>query len=111
MKREKNASYRILAKGVRQSENSRETGLNNNMLVTGISGCGKTGSFVNPNINSAHNSIVVVDTKGLRVSCVLLLVITFIFCYNSLYLVITCYNFGNMIISTLIRLEAYTRTL
>ncbi|MBO4374175.1 MAG: type IV secretory system conjugative DNA transfer family protein [Lachnospiraceae bacterium] len=65
MKNEKDESFRILAKGVRQSENSRVTGLNNNMLVTGISGCGKTGSFVNPNINSAHNSIVVVDTKGL----------------------------------------------
>ena len=58
-------SRRVLAKGINQSDDSRVTGLNNNMLITGISGCGKTGSFVDPNIISARSSIVVVDTKGL----------------------------------------------
>lgn len=58
-------SYRILGKDTKISENSRLTGLNNNTLVTGISGCGKTGSYVTPNIFSTGGSIVVVDTKGL----------------------------------------------
>ena len=59
------ASYRILGKNVKISEDSRVTGLNNNTLVTGISGCGKTGSYVTPNLFSTRGSIVVVDTKGL----------------------------------------------
>lgn len=58
-------SYRILAKGMTHSENCRETGLNNNILVAGISGCGKTGSYVEPNMYSTGGSLVVVDTKGL----------------------------------------------
>ena len=58
-------SFRILGKGVKISEDSRTTGLNNNTLVTGISGCGKTGSYVTPNLFSTKGSIVVVDTKGL----------------------------------------------
>ncbi len=59
------SSYRIIAKGMKHSENCRETGLNNNILVTGISGCGKTGSYVEPNMYSTGGSLVVVDTKGL----------------------------------------------
>ena len=59
------ASYRILGRNMRISEDSRMTGLNNNTLVTGISGCGKTGSYVMPNLFSTNGSIVVVDTKGL----------------------------------------------
>ena len=58
-------SFRILGKDTRISENSRLTGLNNNTLVTGISGCGKTGSYVTPNIFSTGGSMVVVDTKGM----------------------------------------------
>ena len=58
-------SFRILGKDVKISEDSRTTGLNNNTLVTGISGCGKTGSYVTPNLFSTKGSIVVVDTKGL----------------------------------------------
>jgi len=58
-------SFRILGKDVKMSEDSRTTGLNNNTLVTGISGCGKTGSYVTPNLFSTKGSIVVVDTKGL----------------------------------------------
>ncbi|MCR4640539.1 MAG: type IV secretory system conjugative DNA transfer family protein [Lachnospiraceae bacterium] len=60
-----NDSFRVLGKGVRMSENTRLTRLNNNTLVTGIAGCGKTGSYVVPNLFSTKGSIVVVDTKGL----------------------------------------------
>jgi len=58
-----NVSRRILAKEAFLSTNSRETGLNNNVLVVGTSGCGKTGSFVVPNLACTENSIVVADTK------------------------------------------------
>lgn len=61
---DRSKSYRILAKDLKQSEDSRTTGLNNNVLVTGISGCGKTGSYVQPNMFSTCGSIVIADTKG-----------------------------------------------
>ncbi|MCR5012485.1 MAG: type IV secretory system conjugative DNA transfer family protein [Lachnospiraceae bacterium] len=63
-----NAEYalnRVLAQGHTLSENTRETGLNNNVLVVGISGCGKTGGYVEPNLLNTGGSIVVADTKGM----------------------------------------------
>lgn len=64
MRNFKDNSYRVLGKDFNQSENSFDTGLNNNILVTGISGCGKTGSYVIPNLYSTAGSIVVADTKS-----------------------------------------------
>ena len=61
---DRSKSLRIFGKGMSRSEDSRATGLNNNVLVIGISGCSKTGSYVLPNMFSTCGSIVVADTKG-----------------------------------------------
>lgn len=55
---------RILADKVRISNDTRITGLNNNDLIIGSSGCGKTGGYVIPNIQNIDGSLVVSDTKG-----------------------------------------------
>lgn len=55
---------RVLAKGVVVSNDTRITGLNNNDLIVGSSGCGKTGGYVIPNIQNITGSLVVSDTKG-----------------------------------------------
>lgn len=55
---------RYLADGVTVSNNNRETGLNNNDLIIGTSGSGKTGGYVVPNIQNISGSMVVSDTKG-----------------------------------------------
>ena len=57
-------SWRILAKGVSVSNDSFETKLNNNTLLIGTTGSGKTRSYVIPNILASEGSIVVSDTKG-----------------------------------------------
>lgn len=57
-------TYRILAKGILQSNNTRETGLNNNDLIIGPSGSGKTRGYVIPNILQANESMIIADTKG-----------------------------------------------
>lgn len=54
---------RILAEGVKVSNDTRLTGLNNNDLIIGASGCGKTGGYVVPNIQHLSGSLVVSDTK------------------------------------------------
>ncbi|MCR5626767.1 MAG: type IV secretory system conjugative DNA transfer family protein [Lachnospiraceae bacterium] len=62
MRKEK--GYRILAEGVKVSNNTLETYLNNNDLIIGSSGAGKTGGYVIPNIQNISGSLVVSDTKG-----------------------------------------------
>lgn len=57
-------SVRILAKGVTASNDSWRTGLNNNTLVIGPSGAGKTRGYVIPNILASEGSVVITDTKG-----------------------------------------------
>ena len=57
-------SVRILAEGVTASNDSWRTGLNNNTLIIGPSGAGKTRGYVTPNILASEGSIVVADTKG-----------------------------------------------
>lgn len=57
-------SFRILARGVTQSNNTRKTGINNNDLIIGPSGSGKTRSYVIPNILQADESMIIADTKG-----------------------------------------------
>ncbi|MCR5775727.1 MAG: type IV secretory system conjugative DNA transfer family protein [Lachnospiraceae bacterium] len=58
-------SKRIFAKGHIVSNDTRETGLNNNDCIIGPSGAGKTGGVVVPNLHMTEDSMVVADTKGL----------------------------------------------
>lgn len=53
-----------LATGCDFSLNSHRTRLNNNVIVVGSSGCGKTTSIVSPNIRRCYGSYVVSDPKG-----------------------------------------------
>ncbi len=46
------------------SMDSWETGLNNNLLVLGSSGSGKTRNFLKPNLLQCEGSYVVLDSKG-----------------------------------------------
>lgn len=65
MKKEKNYGERVLAMDVTVSNDTRITGLNNNDLIIGSSGAGKTGGYVIPNLQNITGSLVVSDTKGL----------------------------------------------
>lgn len=55
---------RILAENVIMNNNTRETGINNNDLIIGPSGAGKTRGYVIPNILNTEESLIVADTKG-----------------------------------------------
>lgn len=57
--------YTILGKDTKLSINDIKTKLNNNVIVEGTSGCGKTRSVVIPNILNLNASYVVVDAKGI----------------------------------------------
>ena len=57
-------SSRILAKGVTASNDTWATGRNNNDLLIGPSGGGKTRGYVIPNILHAQDSMIIADTKG-----------------------------------------------
>lgn len=59
----KKNNTRVLAKDLYVSNDTRETHLNNNDLIIGSSGCGKTGSYVIPNLQNLSGSLVVSDTK------------------------------------------------
>ena len=54
----------ILTKTENMSINTRQTMRNNNILVIGGSGSGKTRFFVKPNLLQLHSSYVVTDPKG-----------------------------------------------
>ncbi len=54
----------IIAKNVVYSLDSHKTKLNNNVLVVGASGAGKTRSIVIPNLLQATGSYIVSDPKG-----------------------------------------------
>ena len=54
----------ILAQGHMLSYNTRQTCLNNNMLVIGPSGTGKTRNVLKPNLLQMNASDIVLDTKG-----------------------------------------------
>ncbi len=56
---------RVLAENVSVSNDTVITGLNNNDLIIGSSGSGKTGGYVIPNLQNISESLVVSDTKGL----------------------------------------------
>lgn len=55
---------RVLAENVWVSNDTRTTGYNNNDLIIGSSGSGKTGGYVIPNLQNITGSMVVSDTKG-----------------------------------------------
>lgn len=57
-------SSRILAKNITASNDTWTTGINNNDLLVGPSGGGKTRGYVIPNILHAQDSLIVTDTKG-----------------------------------------------
>lgn len=57
-------NIRYLADGITISNDTRETRLNNNDMIIGSSGSGKTGGYVIPNIQKINGSMVVSDTKG-----------------------------------------------
>lgn len=58
------AGARILAQGRFADNDSWSTGINNNDLVIGATGTGKTRGYVMPNIMQCNESMVIVDTKG-----------------------------------------------
>lgn len=60
----KKDNSRILAKGIRQNNNSKETQLNNNDIIIGPSGAGKTTGYVIPNLLVSNESKIIVDTKS-----------------------------------------------
>ena len=55
----------IIAQDQYYSLDCKATGINNNVLVVGTAGCGKTRSIVSPNILQASGSYVISDPKGL----------------------------------------------
>ena len=54
----------VLTKGRTSPLDSWQTGLNNNVLVLGCSGGGKTRNHLKPNLLEANGSYVVLDSKG-----------------------------------------------
>ena len=54
----------ILADGHELSCDTWRTGLNNNMLVVGPSGAGKTRNVLKPNVLQMASSMLIMDTKG-----------------------------------------------
>lgn len=57
-------TYRILAKNQKVNNNTWITGLNNNDIIIGPSGAGKTRGYVIPNVMQAEESMIISDTKG-----------------------------------------------
>lgn len=57
-------TYRILAQGHNISNDTWKTGLNNNDIICGPSGAGKTRGYVIPNILQFSESMIIADTKG-----------------------------------------------
>lgn len=57
-------TFRILAQDRKISNNTWQTGINNNDLIIGPSGAGKTRSYVKPNLMQCEESVIVADTKG-----------------------------------------------
>lgn len=58
------STKRILAQGELMSNDTWQTGINNNDLIIGPSGAGKTRGYVMPNILQCNESMVIADTKG-----------------------------------------------
>lgn len=56
---------RILAKDIQVSNDTRKTRLNNNDIIIGASGSGKSSGYVVPNIRQYSESMIIADTKGI----------------------------------------------
>lgn len=54
----------LFAKDISRSLDDRITRLNNNVLVVGASGCGKSTGFVEPNLITTKGSYIISDPKG-----------------------------------------------
>ena len=54
----------LLSKNIRLDMNTRNTNLNDNVMVIGDSGSWKTMSYVKPNLLQMHSNYVVLDPKG-----------------------------------------------
>ena len=59
----RHTGFRILAGGQNVSNDTWATGLNNNDVIIGPSGAGKTRGYVKPNLLQMDGSMVVTDTK------------------------------------------------
>lgn len=59
-----NNNFRKLTKGYEAPNNDLYSGFNNNDLIVGGSGTGKTGGYVIPNLLNPYGNIIVSDTKG-----------------------------------------------
>ncbi len=59
-----NPNYRLLAKDTYVLNDTHTTMLNNNDLIIGSSGRGKSTGYVSPNIDQHSGSIIVTDTKN-----------------------------------------------
>lgn len=62
--RENYRGQHILANNVTVGTDTWETGINNNVLIFGPSGAGKTRHYVKPNLLNGNESMVISDTKG-----------------------------------------------
>ena len=60
----RNTTKRLLAKDVTVSCDTWQTRLNNNTLIIGVPGSGKTRGYIKPNILLSEESMVIADTKG-----------------------------------------------
>lgn len=59
-----NTRNRMLSQNIQVTLNTRHTGLNNNILLIGGSGSGKTYKFVKPQIMQMSGSFIITDPKG-----------------------------------------------
>ena len=57
-------TYRILADGIMISNDTTRTHINNNDMIIGPTGSGKTRYYCKPNIMQANESMIITDTKG-----------------------------------------------
>lgn len=57
-------TYRLLAQGRQISNDTWKTGLNNNDIICGPSGAGKTRGYLIPNVLQCNESMIVADPKG-----------------------------------------------
>ena len=62
--RPKDDTFRILAQDIIINNNTHKTRLNNNDLIIGSTGCGKTRGYVLPNIATTEESFIACDTKS-----------------------------------------------
>lgn len=60
----KKDTFHILAKNEFHNNNTWKTGINNNVVVIGPSGAGKTRYYVKPNIMQCNESMIIADTKS-----------------------------------------------